>query len=89
MAARGDLDAALDRYDRVSVLTPEDPMIDYKIAAVLDKALRPYEAIIQYQLFLHRLNLETIEAEGAAAAQLAEAIALAQQRLVILERQAR
>ncbi len=89
MAARGDLDAALDRYDRVSVLTPADPMIDYKIAAVLDKALRPYEAIIQYQLFLHRLNLETIEAEGAAAAQLAEAIALAQQRLVILERQAR
>ena len=89
LAAQGDLDAALDRYDRVSVLTPEDPMIDYKIAAVLDKALRPYEAMIQYQLFLHRLNLETIEAEGAAAAQLAEAIALAQQRLVILERQAR
>ena len=41
------------------------------------------------QLFLHRLNLETIEAEGAAAAQLAEAIALAQQRIVILERQTR
>ena len=89
LAAQGDLDAALDRYDRVSVLTPGDPMIDYKIASVLDKALRPYEAMIQYQLFLHRLNLETIEAEGAAAAQLAEAIALAQQRLVILERQAR
>ncbi len=89
LAARGDLDAALDRYDRVSVLTPGDPMIDYKIAEVLDKALRPYEAMIQYQLFLHRLNLETIEAEGAAAAQLAEAIALAQQRLVILERQVR
>jgi hypothetical protein len=88
-AARGDLDAALDRYDRVSVLVPTDPMIDYKIAAVLDKALRPYEALIQYQLFLHRLNLETIEAEGAAAAQLAEAIALAQQRIVILERQTR
>jgi tetratricopeptide (TPR) repeat protein len=89
LAAQGDLDAALDRYDRASVLAPADPMIDYKIAAVLDKALRPYEAMIQYQLFLHRLNLETIEAEGAAAAQLAEAIALAQQRLVILERQAR
>ena len=88
-AARGDLDAALDRYDRVSVLVPADPMIDYKIAAVLDKALRPYEALIQYQLFLHRLNLETIEAEGEAAAQLAEAIALAQQRIVILERQTR
>lgn len=89
MAARGDLDAALDRYDRASVLTPGDPMIDYKIATVLDKALRPYEAMIQYQLFLHRLELEKIEAYGDAAAQMAEAIALAQQRLVILERQAR
>ncbi len=89
MAARGDLDAALDRYDRASILNPGDPMIDYKIAAVLDKALRPYEATIQYQLFLHRLELEKIEAYGDAAAQMAEAIALAQQRLVILERQAR
>jgi len=62
-------------------------MIDFKIAESLDKALRPYAALIQYQLFLHRMNLETIEARGEAAARMAEAIALAQQRILILERQ--
>jgi tetratricopeptide (TPR) repeat protein len=86
-AARGDFEAALNRYDRASILTPGDPYIDYKIAESLDKALRPYAALIQYQLFLHRMNLETIEARGDAAAKLAEAIALAQQRILILERQ--
>ena len=86
-AARGDFDAALNRYDRASILTPSDPMIDFKIASALDKALRPYAALIQYQLFLHRLEIETIQARGDAAAQLAEAIALAQQRILILERQ--
>ena len=86
-AARGDFEAALNRYDRVSILTPGDPMIDYKIAESLDKALRPYAALIQYQLFLHRMRLETIEARGEAAARMAEAIALAQQRILILERQ--
>jgi hypothetical protein len=89
LAARGEFDAALNRYDRVSILNPSDPMVDFKIARVLDTALRPYEALIQYQLFLHRLEIEKIEARGEAAAQLAEAIALAQQRIVILERQAR
>jgi len=86
-AAQGDFDAALNRYDRASILTPGDPMIDYKIAESLDKALRPYAALIQYQLFLHQMELETIEARGEAAARLAEAIALAQQRILILERQ--
>jgi len=86
-AAQGDFDAALNRYDRASILTPGDPMIDYKIAVALDKALRPYTALIQYQLFLHQMELETIQARGEAAAQLAEAIALAQQRILILERQ--
>lgn len=86
LAAAGRLDAALDRYDRASVLAPGDPLTDYRIASVLDKALRPYEAQVQYELFLHRLDLEKIEAEGEANARLAEAIALAQQRLVVLER---
>lgn len=86
LAAAGRLDAALDRYDRASILAPGDPLIDYRIASVLDKALRPYEARIQYELFLHRLDLEEIEARGDANAKLAEAIALAQQRLVVLER---
>ncbi|HEM47353.1 MAG TPA: hypothetical protein ENO23_09965 [Alphaproteobacteria bacterium] len=86
LAAAGRLDAALDRYDRASILMPEDPLTDYRIASVLDKALRPFEAKLQYELFLHRLDLERIEAEGDAAAKLAEAIALAQQRIVVLER---
>jgi len=86
-AARGDFEAALNRYDRASILTPGDPMIDFKIAESLDKALRPYAALIQYQLFLHQMRLETIEARGEAAARMAEAIALAQQRILILERQ--
>ncbi|MFO7588565.1 MAG: hypothetical protein R6X22_10875 [Gemmatimonadota bacterium] len=89
LAARGDFEGALNRYDRVSILTPGDPMVDYKIAQALDKALRPYDALIQYELFLHRLEIEKIEARGEAAARMAEAIALAQQRIVILERQAR
>jgi tetratricopeptide (TPR) repeat protein len=89
MAARGDFESALNRYDRASILTPGDPLIDFKIAEALDKALRPIEALIQYQLFLHRMELERIEARGDAAAKLAEAIALAQQRIIILERQAR
>lgn len=86
LAAAGRLDAALDRYDRASILMPQDPLIDYRIASVLDKALRPFEAKLQYELFLHRLDLERIEAEGDAAAALAEAIALAQQRIIVLER---
>ena len=86
-AARGDFESALNRYDRASILTPGDPMIDFKIAEALDKALRPYAALIQYQLFLHQMRLETIEARGEAAARMAEAIALAQQRILILERQ--
>ncbi|MGI9038112.1 MAG: hypothetical protein ACR2GQ_04530 [Gemmatimonadota bacterium] len=85
-AASGNFDAALNRYDRASILAPEDPLIDYRIATVLDKALRPIEAKLQYELFLHRLDLERIQAKGEANARLAEAIALAQQRIVVLER---
>jgi len=85
-AAVGDLDSALDRYDRASVLVPDDPLVDYRIATVLDKALRSIEAQVQYELFLHRLDIERIEAQGDADAKLAEAIALAQQRIVVLER---
>ena len=85
-AAVGDLDAALDRYDRASILAPDDPLVDYRIATVLDQALLSTEAQFQYELFLHRLDLERIEAQGDADPELAEAIALAQQRIVVLER---
>lgn len=85
-AARGDLDAALDRYDRASVLRFSDPMIEYRIATVLDKALRPIEALIRYQLFLHRLDIERIHAVGEAYANIAAAQVHARERIIVLER---
>jgi tetratricopeptide (TPR) repeat protein len=87
LAARGDLDAALNRYDRADVLRPGDPELDYRIATVLDKQLRPIEALIRYQLFLHRLEIEKIEAHGDAYAKLADAIARARERVIVLEKQ--
>lgn len=86
LAARGDLDGALNRYDRASVLRPGDAELDYRIATVLDKQLRPIEALVRYQLFLHRLELEKIEARGEAHAKLADAIARARERIIILEK---
>lgn len=86
LAAAGDFDAAIDQYDRANVLFLSDPLADYRIGRVLELALRPIEAKVQYELFLHRLDLERIEAQGDADAKLAEAIALAQQRIVVLER---
>ena len=85
-AARGDLDAALDRYDRASVLRSDDPMLDYRIATVLDKALRPVEALIRYQMFLHRLDIERIQAVGEAYANIAAAQVHARERIIVLER---
>ncbi len=87
--ARGELDAALDRYDRAQILRPSDPRIDYRIATVLDKALRPIEAQIRYELFLHRLEIEKIDAHGKAYGNLAAAIAQARQRVIVLEKQNR
>lgn len=87
LAAAGDLDAALNRYDRADVLRPGSPEVSYKIASVLDKQLRPIQALIQYKLFLHQLELERIEARGEALGHLADAIAQARQRVIILERQ--
>jgi tetratricopeptide (TPR) repeat protein len=85
-AARGDLERALDRYDRASILTPADARIDYRIATTLDKQLRPIEALIRYQLFLHRLELEKIDAYGRAYGNLADAIAHARERVIVLEK---
>ena len=87
-AARGELAEALDRYDRASVLRPEDALLDYRIATVLDKQLRPVEALIRYQLFLHKLEIEKIEATGRAYGELADAIARARERVLVLERRA-
>lgn len=87
--ARGEFAMALNRYDRAQVLRPADPEIDYRIATVLDQELRPIEALMRYQLFLHRLEIEKIQAVGEAYGHLAEAIAHARERVIILERQTR
>jgi hypothetical protein len=86
LVARGDFNGALNRYDRAQVLRAGDAMIDYRIATVLDKQLRPIEAQIRYQLFLHKLELEKIRAVGEANAQLANAIAHAKERIVVIEK---
>jgi hypothetical protein len=87
--AAGDRAKALDRYDRALVLQPNDPMLQYRVATLLDLQLRPVEAQLRYRRFLQELELQRIEAVGDANAKLAEAIARAQQRLIILERQSR
>jgi hypothetical protein len=86
LVARGDFNGALNRYDRAQVLRGGDAMIDYRIATVLDKQLRPIEAQIRYQLFLHKLELEKIRAVGEANAMLANAIAHAKERIIVLEK---
>ena len=89
LAAAGDFTKALDRYDRASVVDRSDAELQYKIATSLDKLLRPREAELRYRLFLHQLELQKIEAIGNADAKLAGAIALAHERIVVLERRER
>jgi hypothetical protein len=86
MAANGDMVGALDRYDRASTLKPQDAMLEYRIASILDRSLRPLEAVVRYRRFLHQLELEKIEAVGDAHAKLADAIARARERIIILEK---
>lgn len=86
LVARGDFDGALDRYDRAHVLKPGDPMVIYRVATTLDKQLRPIQALIQYQRFLHEMEIERIQAIGEAYGHLADAIAHARERVIILER---
>jgi tetratricopeptide (TPR) repeat protein len=88
LVAGGDLQLALDRYDRASVLK-RDPMIDYRIATVLDKQLRPVEALVRYQKFLNQLEIDRIDARGNANAKLGAAIMAARERIVVLEKQGR
>ena len=86
MVANGDMAGALDRYDRASTLKPQDAMLQYRIASILDRSLRPVEALMRYQRFLHQMELEKIEAHGDAYAKLADAIARARERVIILEK---
>lgn len=89
LVASNDLDGALNRYDRASVLDPEAADPQFKAARLLDLQLRPQEALMRYQRFLLSLEIERIRAQGDASAKMAEAIALAQQRIVVLEKQVR
>lgn len=89
LVAANDMAGALNRYDRASVLDPDQPEIEYKAARLLDLQLRPQEALMRYQRFLLSMELERIKAQGEANARLAEAIALAQQRIVVLQREVR
>jgi Flp pilus assembly protein TadD len=86
MAAAGDFTAALERYDRASVVNRADAELQYKMATALEKLLRPREAELRYRLFLHQLELETISAHGEANAKLAGAMMAARERLVVLEK---
>ena len=86
LVASGQLDMALDRYDRASILVPNDGPLQYKIATVLDKQLRPIEALMRYQRFLHQMELELINAYGDAYAKQATAIAYAKERIIVLEK---
>jgi len=87
--AAGDRTRALERYDRALVLSPDDAMLNYKVGQLLDQQLRPVEALMRYQKFLLSLDLQRIDAVGTQNAKLAEAIALAQQRIVVLDRRGR
>ena len=87
--AAGDRDRALERYDRALVLRSDDALLNYKVATLLDQQLRPVEALMRYQRFLLQIELQRIEAQGTQNAKLAEAIALAQQRVLVLDRRPR
>jgi tetratricopeptide (TPR) repeat protein len=87
--AAGRRDLALDRYDRALVMVPDDALLQYKVATLLDLQLRPVEALMRYKRFLHQLELEKIDAYGDAYAKMAEAIARARERVIVLEKQAR
>jgi tetratricopeptide (TPR) repeat protein len=87
--AAGDRVRALERYDRALVIAPDEPLLNYKVGQLLDQQLRPVEALMRYQKFLLSLELQRIDAVGTQNAKLAEAIALAQQRIVVLDRRGR
>ena len=84
--AAGRLDLGLEKYDQADILRPGHPETTLRIARTLDKQLRPIEAIMRYQMFIHQMELERIRAEGDVAAKIAEAIARAHERIVVLER---
>ena len=86
LAAGGDFTSALDRYDRASIVNRADAELQYRIATSLDKLLRPIEAQLRYRMFLTQLEIQKIDARGNANAKLADAIARARERIIVLEK---
>jgi len=89
LALAGDFDGALNRYDRADIVNPNDPDTSLRIARALDKQLRPYEAQIRYQLFLHQLEIDRIHAYADLYARYGAAVAEARSRILVLERNSR
>jgi len=89
LALAGDFDGALNRYDRADVVSPNDPEVTLRIARALDKQLRPFEASIRYQLFLHQLEIDRIHAYADLYARYGAAIAEARSRILVVERDRR
>jgi tetratricopeptide (TPR) repeat protein len=85
--ASGNVNRALDLFDRADILRPNHADTQLRIARILEQQQRPLEAAMRYRLFIHHLEIDRIRARGEAAARMAEAIALAQQRIIVLERQ--
>jgi tetratricopeptide (TPR) repeat protein len=82
--ATGNADLALARYDQADVLEPNNAGTSLRIAKLLDQQMRPLEALMRYQKFLHEMEIERIEAKGKANAELAAAVVAAQARVVHL-----
>ena len=84
MLAAGYADNALAKYDQADVMEPNTPATTLRIAKLLDQQMRPLEALMRYQKFLHEMDIERIKANGSANAELAAAVVAAQARVVHL-----
>lgn len=85
LVAAGRSAEALARYDQADVMDPNNPETTLRIAKLLDQEMRPVEALMRYQKFLHEMEIERIHATGSANAELAAAVVAAQARVIHLQ----
>ena len=83
--AAGNSAEALARYDQADVIEPNNPGTTLRIAKLLDQQMRPVEALMRYQKFLHEMEIDRINARGRANAELSGAVMAAQARVVHLQ----
>lgn len=83
--AAGNSAEALARYDQADVIEPNNPGTTLRIAKLLDQQMRPVEALMRYQKFLHEMEIDKINARGRANAELSGAVMAAQARVVHLQ----